>query len=438
MKDFIFCARNIEDYVKPINDVKGKTPLDLTDENILENDEVQELFAVILKSHFDEKIFFDAPISNAVDTGLDGVKLDFNFGLRLEIPEGNFHVQISDADSDLVFFDKDISDVRLTSLEKYFIRWQVEIFREGAKIFSHVFNAEGKQVLIHFPKIGMGDIISMLPYVEEFRRQNKCAVSVKIPEYLREFAAYLYPKLNLVDEINLDGYAAFNLFMPVNVLPVWSVDYRNYPLGKIAGVALGFNEVARKPKFKPTAPPVTSDDYVCIGVQASQVEKCWLYPDGWNIVIDYLKRLGYRVFCIDRDKENSNGKIKIVMPEGAEDFTGDLPIMDRANMLCHAKFFIGLSSGLSWLADAVDCPTILISGFSQDWAEFYTPYRVANRMVCNGCFNDRRVSFVKNTCPYQKNTWRELECQKNISPRQVIDAVENLIIDKKLTPPIMN
>ena len=124
------------------------------------------------------------------------------------------------------------------------------------------------------------------------------------------------------------------------------------------------------------------------------------------------------------------------MPDNAEDFTGDFSIMERANMLYHAEFFIGLSSGLAWLADAVNCPVVMIAGFSQDWFEFYTPYRVANRLVCNGCFNDVRVSFL-TVCPYQKGTSRELECQKKIYPAQVIDAINRLIVDENLTPPVL-
>ena len=50
------------------------------------------------------------------------------------------------------------------------------------------------------------DIVSMLPYVEEFRLQNNCAVTVIMPEYLREFAKYLYPHFEFVDEINCDTY----------------------------------------------------------------------------------------------------------------------------------------------------------------------------------------------------------------------------------------
>ena len=111
--------------------------------------------------------------------------------------------------------------------------------------------------------------------------------------------------------------------------------------------------------------------------------------------------------------------------------------MARANMLYHAEFFIGLSSGLSWLAEAVNCPVVMICGFSQDWFEFYTPYRVANRRVCNGCFNDIRATYLEKICPYHEGTPRELECQKKISPRMVIEAIERLIVDKNLLPPAL-
>ena len=62
---------------------------------------------------------------------------------------------------------------------------------------------------------------------------------------------------------------------------------------------------------------------------------------------------------------------------------------------------------------------------------------MSNRLVCNGCFNDVRVNFIKNFCPYHKGTSRELECQKKISPKQVIDAVERLIINEGLIPPVL-
>jgi autotransporter strand-loop-strand O-heptosyltransferase len=50
------------------------------------------------------------------------------------------------------------------------------------------------------------------------------------------------------------------------------------------------------------------------------------------------------------------------IPHGVEDETGDRPLQERARWLRHADFFIGLSSGLSWLAWAVGTPVVMISG----------------------------------------------------------------------------
>ena len=55
--------------------------------------------------------------------------------------------------------------------------------------------------------------------------------------------------------------------------------------------------------------------------------------------------------------------------------------------------FIGLSSGLSWLAWAAGTPVVLISGFTHPTNEFTTPYRVINWHTCNSCWNDVRERF---------------------------------------------
>ena len=365
------------------------------------------------------------------------MRFDFNFGLRLDVPAGNFHVTIGDSNGQ-IFFDRDISDVRLISVEKYFIRWRVAVYRDGEKIFEHVFNPNGQKVLLNFDKrCGLGDNLAFLPSASEFKRKFNCAVSICLPEYLRELAANLYPDLPQVAEINFDNYATYFYKMYGGDFPFCKVDYRNEPLELMGNAILNLNVLPPKPTFKPTLPPVTSEPYVCIGVQASIPRKGWLYPGGWEIVVDYLKSLGYRVFCIDKKKVQSDENYSVTMPANAEDFTGDFSIMERANMLYHAEFFIGLGSGLSWVADAVGCPVIMICGFSQNWFEFYTPYRVANRLVCNGCFNDLRVIFTHVTCPYHHGTSRELECQKKIHPRQVINTIERLILDNNLTPPIL-
>ncbi|MBR4153309.1 MAG: autotransporter strand-loop-strand O-heptosyltransferase [Selenomonadaceae bacterium] len=438
MRKFYFCARDIRDYLRG---VMNTTELDNTPNfepnfpALTDAPAIQNFLFDVMKIYTYREAGCNSPIVG--ETGIEGLRLDFNFGLRLDVPEGSFHVRIGD-DSGQIFFDRDISDVRLISVEKYFICWKVEVSLDGAKIFEHTLNLNGQKVLLTFDKrCGLGDTLAFLPSIAEFKRKNNCDVEIFLPEYLRELAANLYPEIPQANEINFDGYATYFYKMYGGDFPFCSTDYRKEPLARMANYIVGIETLPAKPIFRPTAQRFCPEPYICIGIQASTPRKGWLYPDGWRIVVNYLKSLGYRVFCIDKEKVQREENYSVIMPDNAEDFTGNFSIMERANMLYHAEFFIGLSSGLSWLADAVNCPVVMICGFSQNWFEFYTPYRVANRLVCNGCFNNVNVVFTHKPCPYHNGTARELECQKKIYPRQVINAIERLILDKNLTPPIL-
>lgn len=394
----------------------------------------QEFFCHFLKKVYSvSQEFLESEIYGEADP--HGLKLDFNFGLRLDVPPGNFRVRISDLDTEQIYFDDYVSDCRLLSVENYFIRWHVEVFLDEEKIFTHTLNLEGQAVTVKFISTALGDTLAVLPYIREFKKIHRCDLQIIPPDYSRELVAQLCPDIPMTSEVNFKTYATYYSIVPMASVPFVSSEIRKMSITRVVGSIFGIDYFPPKSVFKATESPVTNERYVCIAVQASKTKKSWLYPGGWDIVVDYLKRLGYRVFCIDKNAEQTNDGITISKPESAEDFTGDKSLLERANMLHHAEFFIGLSSGLSWLADTVGCPVVMIGGFSQDWCEFYTPYRIANRKVCNGCFNHPGVFYVLHRCPFHKDTPREFECQKKISPHMVISAIERLIADKKLIPP---
>ena len=115
------------------------------------------------------------------------------------------------------------------------------------------------------------------------------------------------------------------------------------------------------------------------------------------------------------------------MPEGAENFTGNQPLQDRANLLQHADFFIGLGSGLSWLAWALGTPVVMISGFTHPSTEFHTPYRVINFHACNSCLNDTSIEFAPDTferCPRFENSPNQFQCSAAITPQFVMRIVD--------------
>ena len=85
-------------------------------------------------------------------------------------------------------------------------------------------------------------------------------------------------------------------------------------------------------------------------MQSTTQAKYWNNPTGWHEIVAFLKEAGYRVICIDQKRVHGTGLVWNHIPHGAEDETGDRPLVERARWLKHADFFVGLASGLSWLA----------------------------------------------------------------------------------------
>ena len=168
---------------------------------------------------------------------------------------------------------------------------------------------------------------------------------------------------------------------------------------------------------------------VGIGIHSTAQAKYWNNPDGWQAVVDHLDALGYECMIYSRE---GDGYMNNHYPKGVTIFKGG-DLQEVINDLTTCEFFIGLGSGLSWLAWACELPVVLISGFSEKWAETkLDTYRVINENVCHGCFNKERLdSGDWNWCPLHKNTERMFECTKRISSDMVIKEINN-IINKEL------
>jgi autotransporter strand-loop-strand O-heptosyltransferase len=162
--------------------------------------------------------------------------------------------------------------------------------------------------------------------------------------------------------------------------------------------------------------------YVCIATQSTAACKLWQYDEGWQAVIDYLNTRGFEVVLIQKEK----GDFQRIINK-----CGDYSLQERMTDLMHCEFFIGLGSGLSWLAWALDKPVVLISGFSEHFSEFETNcHRVINEEVCHGCWNSTRFVFDRsdwNWCPLHRDTPREFECSRKITPDMVIEKIDQLL-----------
>ena len=355
------------------------------------------------------------------ETGIDGLRIDFNFGLRLSVPEGDYRVRVLDGAHGQVFFDGKVSNQELVSLEKYAIPWQVEVYAGDACIFAHRFDWTGQRVYFHLGT-ALGDMLALLPYIRAIEQADGVQVVVGAEENFRALIETEFPSWDIVSCVPDDTYASF-VCGAFQGRPMLSpLDTRGMPIEEVGRVLFGWPYPVAPLHLGKDAPRTIAGPYACIAVQASCVEKCWLRPGGWDEIVRQLRAEGYRVLCIDGERGRAGDGIRAAMPDGAEDFTGYRPLPERIGLLAHADVFFGVSSGLSWLAHACGTPVVLISEYTLPMTEFQTPGRVINLHVCHGCYNDMSIRAKDGGCPRHGGTERAFECGRSIAPEAVWEA----------------
>ncbi len=317
--------------------------------------------------------------------------------------------------------------------------------RSGAELSPEiVVTRDIKRVFVHLASNSLGDNLAWVPQVEEYRRVHECEVDVQIASRLVGLFESSYPLLHFIgrkdtllktvqsflnSKKNYDAAFSVGCHTPHDaLLPViqLATNYLGLPLAQI------------KPKI--SLPSVLKNNfdkkYVCIGIQSTAQFKYWNNPTGWEQTVDYLQTLGYEVVCIDqyaqfgaKDHWNDTPANSIRKNQFIDD--PEIPLSDRINDLYFCDFYIGLSSGLAWLAWALDKPVIMIAGGSALDQEFYTPYKITNTDVCHACFSDIDcMPFDKGDwmfCPRHKGTRREHECTKEITFEMVKKQIDRLL-----------
>ena len=368
------------------------------------------------------------------------VKISFDDGAKVDVNgplDKKYNIKFVDQNTGLVIYQSHINtNMWATTATKYYNKWRVEVYdaTDGHDVLvqSESMDLTGKRVKIILDSESLGDLLAWIGSVDEFQKKHNCQVDcVVFNKFLRPMFEKNYPNIKfLALDVYADPYYAkykIGCFEGENALNYSPVDYRLCNLCSIANNVLGITDLEYKPKITvDTKKYKNSKKYVCIATQSTCQAKYWNNKNGWNSVVKYLKNQGYEVWCIDRYSSFGVSNSMNYMPEGCIDKTGDYNLEERMAQLAGADFFIGLSSGLSWLAWAVNIPVVMISGFTKKLNEFQTPYRVINENVCNGCWNDASIKFDKSNwfwCPRGKN----FECTKKISAENVLQTIKKLI-----------
>jgi autotransporter strand-loop-strand O-heptosyltransferase len=389
----------------------------------------------------------DGTFCNTQD-GVPGIYFDYNLGLRIWVTVGGCTttpiLRIIDAHTGTKLSDGPMeipegdSYFKAITKRRFFMAATFEIEIDGKVIFKHDYDPSGKEVIIMLPKGSVGDTIAWFPACMEWLAQYPdCHLTVQMAEALIPLFDFDGSKISFVhhdDDLPLEeAYATYyvGLFIEDTERVHNPIDYKLTSLVDIARIILGLQSGKEVRPFIACSwgcskRPI-SEPYVCIAAQSTAGAKMWLNPYGWGPLVAQLKKDGFRVICIDRDVASGDRIFWHFMPIGVEDETGNRPFSERVNWIRHCEFFIGLSSGLSWLSWALHKPTVLISGFTHPNTEFYTPYRVFNPLACNSCWN--RHLFDNQDflwCPDHADTPKHFECSNSISAHHVMRLIKTI------------
>jgi len=376
----------------------------------------------LMKNYFQTKqnLKQTKPISNSIFISfLDGPKVEAK-GLSPEEYKVRF------INNDKIDYECIIKNNEWAAAsKKYFVNWKVEITElKNGKITTIPFDPTEKKIRIINESPSLGDFIAWMPFVDLFQKKYSCIVDFYTPRKELFINSYLNINFfNYNDNRQTKYYAGFKIGCFENHLNLAPVNFRSQPLQKVASDVLGIEYKEMCPQiFIANNEKMMAEKYVCISTSSTAGCKEWNDKEGWPQVIEYLKSLNYKVVLI-QSQEIDNKKI----------FHPSTPdIQDAISWLNHAEFYIGLGSGISWLSWVLGKKVILISGFSLPESEFFTPYRVINKSVCHGCWNDSSHKFNKgdwNWCPKFKGTDQQFECSKQISFEMVKEKIDQCVRD---------
>lgn len=324
---------------------------------------------------------------------------------------------------DNLIYETEIKSNSWTRLNReYYSDWAVEVLDSNNNlVYADRYNDKGKRVYIAFDSRSLGDTLAWMPYCEEYRKKHGC--NVVVSTFWNKLFVDTYPEIEFVEPGSTvkNLYAMYSLgwFYNTNKEPELP---NTIPLQKTASNILGLEYKEIKPiiGFELMEPPI--EKYVTIATNSTAGCKFWS-KENWQEVINYLVSKGYKVINVSlEDNPFDNCSVPV-----------DKSINTTINFILHSDFFIGLSSGLSWLAWTLNKEVIMISNFTEAEHEFKC-HRPINKNVCNGCWNNPELRFDKGDwdwCPMHKGTDRQFECQSGIKPQDVIDIINSQMVEEE-------
>jgi autotransporter strand-loop-strand O-heptosyltransferase len=294
-----------------------------------------------------------------------------------------------------------------------------------------------RKVLVFIESFSIGDTVASIPYVNKFQEVNPSDdISVSINDWMIPYFSTVYPNLKFIGKNT--GYIFDKII---------DLKYNfNKPIQQGYAEQLGFiNAPYIRPNILiPNMERPIKNKYITIGVHSTSQLKYWNHPKGkriqpeapyWNELCGMLRKEGYTPVVVEQNEMFGWAPYRNGLPSKSNKKFGQ-SFLESMNLIHHSEFYIGLSSGMSWIAHAMGKPVAMIANFTEDWNEFDLSLpdyiRITNKSVCHGCWNliDKEYNFDVSDwywCPKHKDTNRQFECHTSITPEHVFNEVKKWI-----------
>jgi autotransporter strand-loop-strand O-heptosyltransferase len=320
-------------------------------------------------------------------------------------------------ESDMCIYETELRANNWAKLNReWFTKWKTQVWKNDVLIHEYTLDYTGKRVYIVLDSASLGDTIAWLPYCLEFKNKHNCHVIVST--YKNFLFKKVYPELEFIEP----GQEAKDIYGMYTIGWFYNFDKEPalpnlVPLQQTATNILGLDYQELKPRIAFVPRNNLYGKYVTIATNSTAGCKFWT-KEGWQEVINYLHNQGYTIVNTSRERNDFDNCIQLSVDE---------TLNDTMNTIYHSEFFIGLSSGLSWLAWALGKHVVMISNFTEYKHEFISNCtRIVNEDVCHGCWNSPLFKFDKGDwdwCPIHKGTDRQFECHKSITSQDVINSI---------------
>ena len=161
--------------------------------------------------------------------------------------------------------------------------------------------------------------------------------------------------------------------------------------------------------------------YFCVMPASRWTTKEWGARNFFEVILS-LQGRGLLPVILGREKDSSCMELKSLLSEAGLPFKDALNEGDfkkTAVLLKNARFYLGCDTGLSHLAESVECPVMVVFGPTQPELGFgpirKKSHSVTAKVPCSPCSKDGRICYRVDE-PYA--------CMKQIRPESVLKEID--------------